>query len=433
VAQLAAIDFKELARLFASRHSRDGVGRAGRASPPPALRLSEDFAPFSREAARRQGEAALAAGQVGALLVAGGEGTRLGFDRPKGTYPIGPVSAATLFQILLEKVLAAGRRHNASVPLYLMTSPTTHDATAAFLAEHRWFGLKESDVFLFCQGTMPALDGGTGQLLLESPGSLALSPDGHGGMLAAFARSGGLEDALRRGLRQLFYFQVDNPLVRVCDPEFLGCHLLGASELATQVVAKRSPWDKLGNVVVIDGAVQIIEYSEMSADAASRAAAAQSNPDGSLRLWAGNTAIHVLDVAFLERMAAQPDALPLHVAHKVVPYLGDDGEVIVPREANAVKFERFMFDLMPRAKGAVVMEIDPAEGFAPVKNAPGESADTPYTTQAALLADAYRRLTRAGAIIAPGARIEISPLLDSQPGALERFRGRELRGDVYLR
>src|SRR6185437_14552961 len=229
----------------------------------------------------------------------------------KGMYPIGPVSHATLFQILFEKVMAVGKRYGVQVPLYLMTSPATHDETVAFLAAHGNFGLPDESLHIFCQGTMPAVDAATGKILLESPGELFASPDGHGGTLAALERSGGLAAMHDQGIEQICYFQVDNPLVQLCDPEFLGYHLLARSELSTQVITKKLPAERVGNVVSIDGQVRIIEYSDLPAEAGER-----RTEDGSLELWAGNTAIHVFDLAFLERVKGDQAALPFHLARK---------------------------------------------------------------------------------------------------------------------
>ena len=167
----------------------------------------------------RLGEEALRAGEVAVLVVAGGQGTRLGFDHPKGLFPIGPVSNKSLFQIHAEKVLALRRRYGAAVPLLVMTSQATHAATEAFFAENRYFGLPKEEVHFFRQGTMPALDLATGKLLMEAPGRLFLSPDGHGGTLTALASSGLLARLRKKGIRHIFYFQVDNPLVKVADPD----------------------------------------------------------------------------------------------------------------------------------------------------------------------------------------------------------------------
>lgn len=251
---------------------------------------------------------------------------------------------------------------------------------------------------------MPAVAAATGKLLLESPDSLALSPDGHGGTLAALAEHGCLESAKQRGIEQLFYFQVDNPLTQICDPEFIGYHLLSDSELSTQVVAKQSPEEKVGVAVKIGEDVRILEYSNLTDEAARR-----TDESGGLALWAGNTAIHVFDRAFLERMLDKADSLPFHRANKKVPYINETGDQVNPQEPNAIKFERFIFDLLPHAKNAIVVEIDPACGFAPVKNAPGEPRDTPETSRSAALALHRRWLESAGGKVDEDVEIEISP------------------------
>src|SRR5262249_47378788 len=162
------------------------------------------------------------------------------------------VSNATLFQVLFEKVLAVGRRYGMEIPLYVMTSDATHFETEDYLKEQRNFGLPPENVRLFCQGVMPAVDAATGKILLAAKGHVALSPDGHGGMLAALEHSGGLADIERRGIEHLFYFQVDNPLAQVCDVIFLGYHILLPSEMTTLAIAKREPRERVGNVVAID-------------------------------------------------------------------------------------------------------------------------------------------------------------------------------------
>jgi UDP-N-acetylglucosamine/UDP-N-acetylgalactosamine diphosphorylase len=361
---------------------------------------------FTPDEARQRGRQALDAGQLGVILVAGGQGTRLGFDHPKGMFPIGPVSQRTLFQIHVEKIIAMARRHGVRIPLYLMTSPATHDETVDFFAEHSRFGLPEDDLKIFCQGTMPAVDADTGRLLLETPGRLATSPDGHGGMLAAFAASGAMADAQRRRIRQLFYFQVDNPLVDICGAEYVGYHLLCQAEMTSQVIAKRDPLEKVGNVVDVDGRLMVIEYSDLPQDIAGR-----RNADGSLAIWAGSIAVHVFDLAFLERMVASADGLPFHLAHKKVAHLDAAGRRVEPQTPNATKFERFIFDLMPSAANAIVVEVDPATAFGPLKNASGAKEDTAETVKAQIAAMHRQWLRAAGVEVCDATPVEISPLL----------------------
>jgi len=429
--QIRGIDFALIRRLYERRDDvADYRKLAELAGPPPGIRLDDAACRFSPDDARRRGEAALRAGRVGAILVAGGQGTRLGFEHPKGTFPIGPVSGNSLFQIHVEKILARAGRFGASLPLYLMTSPATHEETVAFFAEHDRFGLAQDDLRVFCQGTMPAVDAATGRVLLAEKGSLALSPDGHGGALAALAGSGALDDIERRGVRHLFYFQVDNPLVDVGAPEMIGYHLLFGSEMTTQVIAKREPLERVGNVVEVGGRLRVIEYSDLPDDVAHR-----RNPDGSLRIWAGSIGVHVFEASFLRRMAAVADGLPFHVARKRVSYVDSSGERVKPSQPNAVKFERFIFDLMPSAEGAAVVEIDPAEGFSPLKNAPGASFDTPEAVRAAMAAQHRRWLRAGGAHVADDVPVEICPLwaLDAEDVAEKIAQGTRVTAPTYFR
>jgi UDP-N-acetylglucosamine/UDP-N-acetylgalactosamine diphosphorylase len=405
-AQIRGLDLELIDRLYG--HPQDQVDvrqLAERAAPPPSFKLGAGAGGIQPQAAQARGAEALRAGRVGAMLVAGGQGTRLGFDHPKGMFPIGPISQKPLFQIHVEKILAASRRYGVRIPLYLMTSPATHHETLEFFAANDRFGLPEEDLFVFCQGTMPAVDAATGKILLAAPDQIALSPDGHGGMLAAFHRSGGLRDARDRGIRHLFYFQVDNPLVDICSPEFLGYHLLAHSEMTSQVVRKQEPLEKVGNVVRVDGRLRVIEYSDLPDDVARR-----RGPDGSLDIWAGSIAVHVLETAFLGAMVSDAHGLPFHYARKKVAHVDPSGNQVQPKEPNAIKFERFIFDLMPSANGAVVVEVDPAEHFAPLKNAPGEAKDTPEAVRAQMIALHSRWLRDAGVAVGDGVPVEISPL-----------------------
>jgi UDP-N-acetylglucosamine/UDP-N-acetylgalactosamine diphosphorylase len=313
-----------------------------------------------------------------------------------------------------------------------MTSPTTHDETVEFFNANDRFGLPAEDLQVFCQGTMPAVDAATGKVLLDAPDRLALSPNGHGGMLAALASSGAMADAQRRGIRQLFYFQVDNPLVEIVGAEYLGYHILADAEMTTQVIAKRDPLEKVGNVVSADGRSLVIEYSDLPDDVARL-----TNADGSLKIWAGSIAVQVFDRGFLRRMAGQLDSqldeFPFHIANKKVAYIDPSGKRIEPAKPNAIKFERFIFDLMPAARNAVVVEVDPAKAFAPLKNASGAATDTPESVKAQLTALHRQWLCSAGAEVGDAA-VEISPwfALDAEELRSKLKAGVKITGPTYL-
>ena len=363
--------------------------------------------------ARRLGAELVAAGKVAAFVVAGGQGTRLGCEGPKGCLKATPVTRKPLFQLFAEQILAASRRGGVSVPWYVMTSPENDVATRAFFRQHDCFGLPADDVFFFEQGTMPAI-GFDGKLILADKGSLALSPDGHGGSLTAMRRSGALDDMARRGVELISYFQVDNPLVRCLDPLMLGLHAAADAQVSAKCLPKRDPMEKLGNLCIVDGRVRVIEYSDLPDELA-----VATTEDGRLRFSAGSIAIHVFSRSFVEELTAGGRAnLPYHRAEKKVARINDVGEVIQPREPNAVKLEMFVFDAMPLARKVVVLETERDEEFSPIKNASGDD------TLASSLRDQVRRAAawlEAHDIPVPrdadgqiAAAIEISPLLANQ-------------------
>ncbi|MGV3608553.1 MAG: UTP--glucose-1-phosphate uridylyltransferase [Planctomycetaceae bacterium] len=409
--------------------STDFAALAAKAASPPAIRLAESRDPQKQKAAIAAGEAALRAGEVGFILVAGGLGTRLGFDRPKGMFPLGPISGRPLFQILMDRLLAVQTRYGKVIPLYVMTSPATDQPTKEFFAEHNYFGLDPVNVRFFCQATMWCLDAKWQKILLASKSSLFLGPDGHGGMLSALDKSGCLADAMKRNIKTFFYGQIDNPLLQICDPYLVGAHLLARSEMTTQVVAKRHALERVGNVVSIDGRVQVIEYSDLP-----DAVAHQTDSQGQLRLWAGNLAVHLMDTSFLNRCVNNADALPFHIARKKVPCLNEQGTITEPESPNAVRFEKFIFDLLPQAQNALVIEADPADAFAPVKNAPHEKTDTAATAQAAMLEQGQTLAIEARLSLLAGARLEINPrfALDASELAQKIPSGTIFAGDTYL-
>lgn len=411
--QIEGFDFDLIQKLIQTQDCEDQWEQlAARATPPPAITL-EDFAnPESNREATQLGRNALESGKLGMILVAGGQGSRLGFEHPKGMFPIGPVSNRTLYQFHFDQVRARSRQFGVSIPIYVMTSPPTHEETTQFLTENNFFGMPSEDVKIFCQGVMPAVDP-SGKLLLETRGKVFVSPDGHGGTLAALATSGSLNDATRRGVEHLFYAQVDNPLVQICNPSLIGYHLKAGSEMTSQVVRKHDPLQKVGNVVEVDGEVRIIEYCDLPEDCAR-----QTRDDGSLKLWAGSIAVHVFDVDFLKKSATRAETLPFHRAIKKVACLDEQGNSVNPDQPNAVKFERFIFDLLPFAKHAIVCEVDPADGFCAVKNAPPANSETPEHVRTAISNLHERWLTQAGVRVEPGVAVEINPMFAPDPETL---------------
>lgn len=358
--------------------------------------------------ARARGLELLRQGKVGAFLVAGGQGTRLGYDGPKGEFPVTPIRNKPLFEVFAEQLLAHSRDAGKPIPWYIMTSSTNDARTREFFKEHHYFNYNPANVFFFQQGMMPAF-AADGKMLLAEPDSLALSPDGHGGSLRALFVSGAVADMRKRGVEHLSYFQVDNPLVHTIDPLFLGLHDLSGSEMSSKTVAKAHALEKVGNFAIGDGKLQVIEYSDLP-----ETLARKTGPDGQLLFNAGSIAIHALRVSFVERLNAGGSlSLPWHRAEKKVPYVDEAGNPIKPETPNAVKLEQFVFDAIPLAENAIVYTTRREEEFSPVKNAAGD--DSPATSRRDQVRRAAEWLELAGVNVhrehsEPAAVIEMSPL-----------------------
>lgn len=325
--------------------------------PAKQAKLKEAFA---------RGEQLLREGKVAAFVVAGGQGSRLGWEGPKGTFPATPVRKKTLFQCFAEFLLASGRRYGKAIPFYIMTSPQNDAPTRAFWQEHHFFGMDPKNVMFFPQDEMPAiaLDG---KVLLQEKDSLALSPNGHGGSLLALWKSGAIADMDKRGITQISYFQVDNPIVRCVDPTFLGLHDLEGAQMSSKMLPKVAPKEKLGNLCLINGKMAVIEYSDLPDELAEKRTA-----NGELMFRAGSIALHAMRVDFVEELNKHGFALPFHRAEKKVPCIDlQTGAPMKPEKPNAVKLETFVFDALPLTDKSIVYETDRQDEFAPIKNAEG--------------------------------------------------------------
>ncbi len=385
-------------------------------------------------AARRRGRALLLGGKVVPFTVAGGQGTRLGFDGPKGAVSVTPLGDRTLFGLFANMIHAARRRYGVAVPWYIMTSRANHQETLEFFRGHGFFGLPEEDVVLFSQGMLPAFDF-DGHLLLESRHRLALAPDGHGGSLKALVGSGALADMRRRGIEIISYFQIDNPLVMPFDPLFVGLHAELGSQASTKVTPKADDLERVGNVCLADGKITVIEYSDFP-----ETSARERTPDDRRRFDAGNLAIHLFDVDFIDRVVGDSFQLPIRRAEKAVTHIDETGGLRKPDRPNAVKLETFVFDVLPLATRSLVLEVDRAEEFSPVKNATGvDSLDSAKRDQ---VARAFRWLEAAGVTVpkkpdgTPDVTIAIDPTFAMDPEELstkiDHLPALERGSEVYL-
>ena len=423
--QLRALDFRYLRRAVVAPAVET---RPATVEPYQAVIRSDD--PL-RPAALQAGREALAAGRVGVLLVAGGAGSRLGFEGPKGLFAIGPLSAKSLFQLHLERIVAAGRRYGATPPLYLMTSPENHVATCAFLSEHQNFGVPADKLVVFAQGQAPAVDA-AGKLLLAAKDQLVLAPNGNGGLFAAMEQGGAFAHMRQHGVAMISYVQVDNALADGTDPLFCGVHALREADFSSKAIPKVGPFEKVGNYALVDGKLGIVEYFEIP-----DALAESRTSHGELLFNYGNPGLFMWSRTFAEAQARRTN-LPIHRAHKKIACLDDAGALVEPSEPNGFKLETFALDTLAAAQRPQVLAIERDAEFAPVKNASGQ--DSPESARALMFA-LYGAWLRAAGIELEGApQVELSPLaaldgselLEKAARLKARVGAGALKGPLYL-
>lgn len=435
--QAAGIDLAELDGLVSKLvRKQDGGNEANADHLEPAdvvpLPGSDGGNPSPWKEATEKGESALRNGRVAAFCVAGGQGTRLGYDGPKGTFGVTPVLEKSLFQVFAEKILASTRIYGRPIPWYIMTSVINNEETVAFFRENEFFGLPEDRVHFFTQGLMPAVDS-EGKILLSSESEIALSPDGHGGSLRALVRSGAIRQMEADGIDTISYFQVDNPLVRCIDPAFIGFHLLQNSELSSKMVPKAYPEEKVGVFCQSRGKVVVVEYSDLPERLAS-----EVDSQGNLRFDAGSIAIHIFSRDFIGRLGSGKDEsaqLPFHLAHKKVSHLDATGVIQEPDSPNAYKFEMFVFDALPFAANPVIIETAREDDFSPVKNA--EGVDSPKSSREDQLRQYVRWAKAAGIGVKtdehglPPFSFEVSPIFaDSEDRFISAWEALDHRPEL---
>jgi UDP-N-acetylglucosamine/UDP-N-acetylgalactosamine diphosphorylase len=368
--ELQTLDFDLLDRQRAALQ-HDGELKLANIQPPKLVESSMTASDANAKALAC-GEQALSANRVAVITVAGGQASRLGFNGPKGAFPLGAITGASLFQMLAEQVVLLRKRYQCDLPWIIQTGPSNHFDTVNYFAARNWFGMASASIQFVCQGTLPALDS-EGQLMLTAPGKLFRNPDGHGGVYRAVKRSGVIDVLRASGIDVVYYCQVDNPLVFIADPTFIGHHLLAGAQMSVKVVEKTDAREKVGLVVENDGKVQCVEYSDIS-----EALQAKTADDNGLLYRAGNIAVHVYDLNFFEEMSEAN--LPLHLARKQIKALAA-GQSITS-DVDAIKFETFVFDALPLASKVVVQLADRPFEFAPVKNRSG--SDSASSSRAAL-------------------------------------------------
>ncbi|KAH9958899.1 nucleotide-diphospho-sugar transferase, partial [Lactifluus volemus] len=440
-AQLEAIDIERVNRVYAKAVSAEReLATKEEVIEPLPQDASDRVTPqsSSREAEwRATGLAAIARGEVGVLLMAGGQGTRLGSSAPKGCYDIGLPSHKPLFQYQAERIarlqqVAQEEEHKPAgsvvVPWYIMTSGPTRLATEEFFKANGYFGLRSENVIFFEQGTLPCLTM-DGKVLLETKSRVAVAPDGNGGLYAALRTPLSPTDKTRSVLsdlesRKVLYvhaYCVDNCLVRVADPVFVGYGISKQADCAAKVVPKAYPTESVGVVAQRSSKFSVVEYSEISAAQAE----ARDPNTGELLFRAGNIANHFYTTTFLRSVASFEDDLAFHIARKKIPHVAlPDGTSVKPTKPNGMKLEMFVFDVFPYTTRFAVLEVARTDEFSPLKNAPGTGSDDPETSRRDLLAQHRRFLEAAGATVREGVEIELSPLVTYSGEGLAPVKGK---------
>ncbi len=413
LAQIQRLDFDKI-DVWVKEFIKNPVSDAISGDYVPAM--SYHPTPVGPQQQRKYAEAVklgkelISAGKVAAFVVAGGQGTRLGFDGPKGNFPISPIKKKTLFRIFADSIAAASQKYHADCPWYVMTSPLNYGQTTEIFRSNNYYGLGEKNVFVFQQETLPnfSLDG---KILLEDKAKIACSPDGHGGSFRALYQSGALDDMKRRGVEFLSYWQVDNPLINIFDPLFIGLHVLDKAEMSSKTLIKSGPKEKVGNFCLVDGRVNVIEYSDLPDELSEK-----RNPDGSLVFELGSIAIHIINRTFVEKLNAGDFSLPLHRAVKKIQHIDEKGNTV---ESDGIKLESFVFDALPLASKSVILQTIRSEEFAPTKNATG--VDSVETTRKMMIARAAGWLESAGVTIPRKPDGSVDCLLEIAPSfALEK-------------
>lgn len=333
----------------------------GEISPLGAVEIAEINQ--RREEFEQAGYDAIRKGKVAALLLAGGMGTRLGLDKPKGELNVGIDKTLYLFECLIHNLMDVTSVAGNSIPLYIMTSEKNNDETIAFFEQHDYFGYPKEDVAFFVQEMAAAVDY-DGKLLLEAPGRLATSPNGNGGWFSSLVKAGLLEDVHARGVEWINIFAVDNVLQRICDPAFIGATILSGKVSGSKVVRKVDAYEKMGVLCLEDGKPSVVEYYEMSKEMAE-----STDEHGNLLYAFGVILNYIFRVDKLEEIVERH--LPVHVVEKKIPYITEDGTPVKPEAPNGYKFETLVVDMIRMMDDNLPYEVVREKEFAPIKNLHG--------------------------------------------------------------
>ena len=335
--------------------------KRGQFAPLGAMELSEIEAKSAEF--KVAGLEAIKSGKVAAVLLAGGQGTRLGFDKAKGMYNIGVTKDLYIFEQLVRNLQKVTDEAGVDVPFYIMTSDKNDEQTREFFEEHNYFGYNKDYVKFFVQEMVPAVDF-DGNVLVEAEDSLAMSPNGNGGWFTSLLKAGLGEDMKEKGVEWLNIFAVDNVLQQIADPVFVGATLQSGCVSGAKVVRKCDPYERVGALCLEDGKPSIVEYYELTPEMAEA-----TNEAGTLLYGFGFILNYLFRVDKLIAIAEKQ--MPVHIVEKKVPYIDENGVAVKPETPNAYKFETLVVDMVYLMDDCLSFEVDREKEFAPVKNATG--------------------------------------------------------------
>lgn len=408
ISQVQSLDFQLVKRLVGQHPHRTDAPPSRVLKPAPLTKLpSRQRDREEYDLYRTLGDSALRQNEVMLVMAAGGGGlTR--FSEPIGMLPVGPVTGKSLFQLHAEKIQALNRRYRTSIRWTIICHPDERDQVAQFFKSNAYFGLQCSDISLVVQDLLPLVDR-RGKILLSEPGRIAMSPNGHGGILRGLIEEGQLEALRTSGVRHIFYFQADNPLVNIADPAFLGYHIKNESEVSSKAVRKVDPGERVGIFCLVNGTTAVVEHTELSEE--DRTA---QLPDGSLTLAAGNIGTHVFSVEFLGRMHKERIQLPFHPVRCLTPYVKKGRKVVRPAEPNSMKFVAFVFDAIASSKQTSLLEVEREDEFSPIKQTGGNEASL-LTAQRDLSRLYARWIREAHPELPQGVGTELGPAVEISP------------------
>lgn len=353
--QLEDMDWNCLDLIHSKGQTRGSFAPLGAMELPEIRKRKAEFEQIGLDAIQKC--------KVGAILLAGGQGTRLGFDKAKGMYNVGITRELYIFEQLIENLKQVTKQAGAWVPLYIMTSDKNDEQTRDFFAEHDYFGYHADYVKFFIQDMVPAVDF-DGNVLLEAEDSLAMSPNGNGGWFTSLIKAGYDQDMKEKGIQWLNVFAVDNVLQRIADPVFIGATMESGCVSGAKVVRKADPYERVGALCLEDGKPSIIEYYELTPEMAEA-----TGENGSLLYGFGVILNYLFRVDALMEISRK--RMPMHIVEKKVPYLDENGQMQKPESPNAYKFETLILDMVYLMDNCLSFEVEREREFAPVKNAVG--------------------------------------------------------------